>query len=164
MAIHGIKVNEKELQKIIDNELARQIRKVATAGKKAMDELSSRGIDEWYMTVNSAHSYSSIPNSIKVEKGPIRQDRKTVWCDITMYADEGHYLALTEDVYNIYGWADRHKKQHVWAADFVLDLQWNQNIVGLPSPYAHISGDGSLKSYMETFLKLNWDDTVNKFL
>lgn len=163
MAVHGLHVNNKELQKVLDNELAKQIRKVASAGKKAMDDLSVKGVDEWYATVNAAHSYSSIPNSIKVEKGPIKQNTKEVWCDITMCVDEGHYLGLTEDVYSIYGWADRHKKNHPWASSFVLNLQWTENIVGLPSPYAHISGDGSLQDYMKHYLQLNWEDTVNKY-
>lgn len=163
MAVHGVKVNNKELQKVLDNELAKQIRKAASAGKKAMDELSANGVDEWYATVNAAHSYSSIPNSIMVEKGPIKQNSKEVWCDITMYVDEGRYLDLTEDVYSIYGWADRHKKSHPWASSFVLGLQWNDNVVGLPSPWSHISGDESLHDFMKQYLQLNWEETVNKY-
>lgn len=165
MAIRGVKVNDKALQKVLDRELGKQIRKAATAGKKAMDELSKKGVDEWYLTVNPAHSYSSIPNSLKVDKGPIRQNSREIWCDITMYVDEGDYLGRTEDVYNIYGWADRHNKEHTWAAGFVLGLQWEDNHVGLPGNWPHISSpEGSLSEYMKNYLQLNWEEAVNKFM
>ena len=50
--LRGIKVNNKELQKAIDNSLAREMRIAVKAGKQALEEISQFSISEFYRGAN----------------------------------------------------------------------------------------------------------------
>lgn len=163
MAVRGLKVDDKELQRFVDNLTAREMTKVANAGVKAMEDISKNTIDSFYKSTGSSHSYSSLMYSLKVKKNPPRQDKHYAWVDIDMEIDESAFLYATEDFYSIYGWADRHDKSHPWAAGFVVGLQWNSGIVGLPSPYAHLS-TSTLSGLMQDELQRIWSRRVNKYL
>ena len=132
MSVHGYKVNNKELQKLVDNITAREFTKYKNAALKVADKLNKSAIEGFYSVQNS-HLYTSIPQSLKINTNvKVRQNKKYVYGIIETYIDESKYLNDTYDYYNIYGWAKRHEKSMEWASDFVLNLQWNQGIIGLP--------------------------------
>lgn len=171
MSVHGYKVDNAELQRALNNLTSRQINALATAGEKAMDDISRQTIDLFYKSTGSSHDYSSLAYSLKVKKNPPRQNNKYVWVDIDMYFDSNAFLYATEDFYEIYKWADRpdkigkkkYRMTHPEAADFVIDLQWANGVVGLPSPYAHLQAS-PLESLMEDELKRIWNQRVRKYL
>lgn len=163
MAIRGYKVDNKAFQQVIDNTLARQVRKVTNAGKKAMKELSGLAIDEFYKGGRPDHYYTSIKRSLNVYSDHPKQNKDKVWIDINMEVDEGHFLAETEDYYRIYPWADKHDKTHLAGAEMVIGRQWKRGIIGLPDPYPNYTTT-PLKDITEEFIKDNWSKKVNKYL
>ncbi len=165
MAIHGFKVDNAAMQRALDNITAQQLRKVAKAGEAAMKDISDNVVATFYGRTGSSHDYSSIPNSLDIRQLPARQNSRYAWVDIEMFIDEGTYLSQTEDWYSIYHWADNpsHKYPHSEAASFVIGLQWNSGIIGLPSPYAHLSSS-PMSALMEDELKRIWNHRVKKFL
>ena len=171
MSVHGYKVDNAELQRALNNLTSRQINALAAAGEKAMDEISRDTIEMFYHSTGSSHDYSSLMYSLRVKRNPPRQNSKYVWVDIDMYIDPGAFLYATEDAYEIYKWADRpdklgkkkHRMTHPQAADFVVGLQWEQGVIGLPAPYAHLSAS-PLEELMKDELIRIWNRRVNKYL
>ncbi len=171
MSVHGYKVDNAELQKALTNLTTRQITMLAAAGEKAMEDISRNTIDMFYHSTGSSHDYSSLMYSLRVKRNPPRQNSQFVWVDIDMYIDESAFLYATEDFYNIYKWADRpsengkKKKRmtHPQAAEFVIGLQWEEGIIGLPKPYAHLSAS-PLSQLLEDEIVRIWEKRVKKFL
>ena len=171
MSVHGYKVDNAALQKALNNLTSRNINALASAGEKAMEDISRKTIDMFYQSTGSSHDYSSLAYSLKIQKNPPRQNSKYVWVDIDMYIDTGAFLYATEDFYNIYHWADKPDKNgkrkkrmtHPQAAEFVIGLQWEQGVIGLPSPYAHLQ-TSPLESLMEDEIKRIWNRRVRQFL
>ena len=128
-----------------------------------MESISKATIDSFYHSAGGTHSYSSLMYALKIKKNPPRQDRKKVWVDIDMEIDDSAFLYATEDFYSIYGWSDRKGQSHPWAADFVIGLQWNEGVIGLPAPYAHLK-TSPLSALMEDELKRIWSRRVQKYL
>lgn len=163
MSVHGYKVDNAELQRALNNLTSRQINALATAGEKAMDDISRQTIDLFYKSTGSSHDYSSLAYSLKVKKNPPRQNNKYVWVDIDMYIDSNAFLYATEDFYEIYKWADRKEIPHQRSADFVIGLQWWWGVIGLPQPYEHLSST-PLEILMEDEIKRIWNRRVMKYL
>lgn len=164
--LRGYKVNNKELQRVIDNSLAREMRIAVKAGKKALEEISQFSISQFYKGIHSGHWYTSIPHANKIRETSYKQNKKYAWCDLETYIDEEEYMRLTEDYYSIYGWMDRHNGiNREWGARFVIYLQWRQGIVGLPSPYPHYSGGKlGIRGYMIDEIKRRWQRLTNKYI
>lgn len=171
MSVHGYKVNNAELQRALTNLTSRQINVLAKAGEKALDDISRNTIEMFYKSTGSSHNYSSLMYSLKVKRNAPRQDSKFVWVDIDMYIDTSSFLYATEDFYAIYDWADRpsndskrnKRMTHSQAAEFVIGLQWNQGVIGLPSPYAHLQ-TSPLNALLEDEIKRIWNRKVKQFL
>lgn len=159
----SLKINNKQLQSYLDNYLAREIRKTASAGEQALNNISKFVINEFYKKARNGHTYTSLPRALKTKQNNIRQDKDYVWCDIELYIDEGQYLAETESYYSIYNWVDRHNKSHVWGSRFVIWTQWQKGIVGLPSPHPHYN-TGKLKLYMVDEIDRIWAKRTQRLL
>lgn len=164
--LRGIKVNNKELQKAIDNSLAREMRIAVKAGKQALEEISQFSISEFYRGANPRKHYTSIPQANKIRSLSYKQNKKYAWCDLETYIDEEEYLRITENRYSIYGWLDhRNHINHEMGARFVYNLQWFDGIVGLPSPYPHHSGGRlGIRGYMIDEIKRRWGKLTNKYI
>lgn len=162
--IRGAHVDNKELQKIIDNSLAREMRVAINAGKKALEKVSQFSISEFYKGIHSGHWYSSIPHANKIRESSIKQNKKIVWCDLETYIDEDEFYDLTSDYYSIYGWMDRHNGiERIWGSRFVIFLQWRHGIVGLPSPLPHYSGGKlGIRGYMIDEIERRWERLTKK--
>ena len=52
---------------------------------------------------------------------------------------------------------------HPQAAEFVIGLQWEEGIIGLPPPWAHLSAT-PLEKLLEDELVRIWNRRVNKYL
>lgn len=163
MSVHGYKVDNAELQRVLNNLTAQQITKLAAAGEKAMEDISRKTIVEFYKRSGSSHDYSSLAYSLQVKRNSPRQNSRYVWVDIDMYIDPSRFLYATEDFYEIYKWSDRKGIPHPRAADFVIDLQWWWGVIGLPQPYAHLSST-PLETLMEDEIKRIWNYRVRQFL
>lgn len=163
MAVHGYKVDNKEFQKVIDNVLARQVRKAASAGKKAMKDISRDAITEFYKDGKPGHSYSSMQYATRVYANNPKQNKDMVWIDIDMEVDEEVFLSNTSGYYSIYEWADKHNKSSMAAAEMVIGRQWKRGIIGLPDPYSNYTTT-PLHDIMKLRLENEWDDKVSNYL
>lgn len=165
--IRGYHVDNKALQKAIDNYLAREMRKAVKAGKKALEEVSQYGISEFYKGVEteSGHWYSSIPHANKVRETSYKQNKKYVWCDLETYVDEEEYYRITSPYYSIYNWVEDHNQTPMWGSRFVIFLQWKHGIVGLPSPYPHYRGGKlGIRAYVKDAIEDKWAKKTNKYI
>ena len=169
MAIHGIRVDDAALQKVVDNVFARRMRKIVKAGEQGTRYTAEKTIEAFYSSARKGHFYDSLPRSLQVTAGPIRQDAKQAWSDIEIRIDEDMYRGLTEGRYNIYSWANKKRRKGELEdegfnpAGFVLNLQWSEGIVGLPDPYPNYS-TSPLKALLEDEIDRVWQKNVYKFM
>lgn len=164
MAAHGIKFDNRKLQKFIDNRLEKQIRIATKAGVKALEDISMSAIQRFY-SVNNKHIYTSIPNSVQIKEEKYRQNKDYIWCDITMYIDESVYLSQTEKAYRIYRWADNEDRMypHENVGRFVIGLQWRHGIIGLPDPYFHYYNT-PMRQIVTAYIKKVWTKKLKYLL
>lgn len=165
MAIHGVKVNNAELQKYLDSVLRQQFTKAKKIGEEAVKLIMTRGLDYWYINDVSYHmKYSSLRKSVGV-KSEYSQNSRFLYVDVTGYVDEGKYRYFTSH-YRIYNYNNSAKISD--PAGFMLGMIWEDGIVGLPAKdrngrsWPHIQADDSLEVSLTKYFKLQFKRTFNK--
>ena len=102
----------------------------------------------------------------------------------TSYVDMNQFERLsTQNDSSIYRWKNKYSAS-IDPASFLLDLQWNQGIHGLPLAWSrpnplfgnrnigsgnswtnpYFNQGGSLESYTRNYFKKDWESTVNKYV
>lgn len=173
----GLKVNNKELKKIIDKLTDKYIDKYISAGNKAQKELRRKYTIDWFLnestTMADALDY----------KHNVVQDNGKVYLYFTSYVDIGRFeIANVLNYASIYEWADRYHAG-INPSQYLLDLQWNQGIHGLPREWTrpnyrlgqswndevhrwknpdYIQGM-PMSNYVKFGFKKEWASTVNKY-
>lgn len=168
MAIHGVKVNDKELQKLVDNILAQHVRKVEKASKEVLQIRVSNAIQTWYRyNSENGHHYSSIENSLVTFTEQITQDRNFVYIDISAAIDSGLYRFYTSH-YSIYRESYVNDMSEETKLQLTFGQQWYDGVIGLPpvdrngKRWPHIDAKDSLKNFIIDDLKATWDSPGTK--
>lgn len=140
MGIRGssVKVNNKELQRIIDNTTSREVTKLSNAGKQAMENIVSSGISGWYRHLLSESTGLAIRKSMEYRSTNVRQKNRFVYIDIIASVNMDTYQRYTEH-YAINDYVKRHEDYDLVPHTFVFNLQWQQGILGLPERSSHTS-------------------------
>lgn len=132
MAIRGanLKINNKELQRTIDNLTAKELTKLVRAGKMALADSVTSGIKQWYKAMGSTSDGGAIIRSLDYNT-KVYQKNKFAYADISAIVDMNKYEYQSAH-YHIYDYVQRHPDYQINPGSFVLDLQWSQGILGLP--------------------------------
>lgn len=141
--VRATHVDNKELQRLLDNALAQHMNRLGKAGYLALNSITKYVLEEFYGNGSRTHGghYVSIPHALTIDQGPIRQSNGKLWIDYTIKLDLEKYQAITESRrYSIYRWVRKKNEQGLamenlsdtWAAEFVTRLQWDEGIIGLP--------------------------------
>ena len=162
----------------IDAAIEKIVRNVEKTGKEVADRLIKTYIIEWF----NEYDYHSLVNSIRFTSKH-KQEKKKITITITPYVDMESY----RDKPSVDRWKDK------WSVDlgkdsknYVLDLQFNEGIIGLPkiwtrpnprffgnpnmrqtsdvkwtNPY-FIQRSASLEDYLNSKLTNEWEKEINK--
>lgn len=174
----GLKINDKELQKFADSIVEKYVNKYISAGNKAQEEIRTKYTIDWFR-----HESHTMADALRFEHKLVQKgDLATIY--FTSYVDMNRFQITT--LFNdpsIHEWADRY---HVGInpAQYLLDLQWNQGIHGLPREWSRPNyrfgqtwNDGvdrwrnpiydqgmPMNNYVRYGFHKEWEKTVNKYL
>lgn len=156
----NLKLNDAALDKMVEKAMSHAVTKYKSAGKKANEELRRMSVIEWFGRFDSDTMLRSLNY-----KENIHQDKDKIYLNFYSYID--NYEA---DHTSLYGWNKRHEYP-LEPADFIIDLQWNQGIIGLPERSSETSWinynfyqSTPLKNYTMDIYRNLWSNTVRKYL
>lgn len=188
--INGLNIDKAAMQKTLDNILSREVTRYKNAGLKAMQELRTGAIDMWYRD----NTDSSMKAATKSEVESIKQNKGNITITITSYVDIDEYNRVkmakeTENPYSIYEWREKwvdnglsmkvptpgglDYKYDNSPADYLVYLQWELGIRGLPEKAEHTKTGWTNRFFDQTtpmrdfvggIVATNWISTVNKYL
>ena len=174
----GLKINDKELKKAVDNIVAKSVNRYISAGDKAQKEIRRKYTRNWFFNESD-----TMVDCLEFEHKLTQGDGKAI-IYFTSYINMEKFSAATRaNDSSIYEWADRY---HVGInpAQYLLDLQWNQGIHGLPKEWSrpnyrfgqswnddqqywynpYYSQGMSMSNYVKFGFIREWKSTVNKCL
>ena len=76
-------------------------------------------------------------------------------------------VQITSPYYNIYNWVENpaHKKGQEWGSKFVIWLQWQKGIVGLPGIWPHYQGGTlGIRGYVKDEIIRSWRRKTNELI
>ena len=174
----GLKINDKELQKFADRIVEKYVDRYISAGDKAQKEIRKKYTIEWFL-----HGSTTMTDALEYEHKLVQKNGfATIY--FTSYVNMGKFSAnMIANNSQIFTWAN-HYHAGIDPASYVLDLQWNQGIHGLPYEWSRPNyrfgqhyGDGvttwynpyfnqgiPLSKYVEYGFKGEWEQTVNRFV
>lgn len=126
----GLNIDDKELQKFADNIVEKYVNRYISAGNKAQKEIRTNYTISWFLN----ESYT-MADALRFEHKLV-QKKGLATIYFTSYVDMKRFEIVTRfNDPSIYEWAERY---HVGInpAQFLLDLQWNQGIHGLPREWS----------------------------
>lgn len=174
----GLKINNKELQKLVDNIVEKYTNKYISAGNKAQKEIRTKYTINWFLNESSTMSEALEFTHKLVQKNGL------VTIYFISYLNMKKFL-MTTKIYDtsIYRWAD---KYHVGInpAQYLFDLQWNQGIHGLPKEWSrpnyrlgqiwndkqrywynpYYKQGTPMSLYVKYGFKKEWKNTVEKYI
>lgn len=174
----GIKINDRELKKFADRLTEKYVDRYISAGNKAQKEIREKSTLEWFID-----SQGTMVDSLDYTHKLVQKNGKAI-IYFTSYVDMNQFERLsTQNDSSIYRWKNKYKAS-IDPASFLLDLQWNQGIHGLPLAWSRPNplfgdrniGSGnswtnpyfnqgeSLESYTRNRFKKDWESTVNKYV
>lgn len=174
----GLKIDDKELKKFADRITEKYVNRYISAGNKAQKELRKKYTLEWFLNESDTMA-DALDYTCKLV-----QKNGKAYLYFTSYVDMGKFAANNiSNGASIYDWADRY---HVginpsW---YLLDLQWNQGIHGLPREWSRPNyrfgqswNDGVQRwnnpyynqgipmcNYVRFGFQKEWESTVNRYL
>lgn len=174
----GLKINDKELKKFADNITEKYVTRYIAAGNKAQREIRKKYTIEWFLN----ESYT-MADSLRFEHKLVQKNGLAI-IYFNSYVDMNRFEVATRfNDPSIYEWADRY---HVGInpAEFLLDLQWNQGVHGLPKEWGrpnprfgqtwspdqrywynpYYNQGMPMSNYVRFGFKKEWEKCVNKYL
>lgn len=174
----GLKINDKELQKFADNIVEKYVDRYVSAGNKAQKEIRTKYTIDWFLN----ESYT-MADALRFEHKVVQKNGlATIY--FTSYVDMNRFEITTRfNDPSIYEWAERYHAG-INPAYYLLDLQWNQGIHGLPREwtrpnyrFGQFYEDGvtrwynpvyqqgmPMSNYVRFGFQKEWENTVNKYL
>ena len=179
MAIRsGLKISDKELKKFADRITERYVNRYISAGNKAQKELRKKYTINWFLNMSDT-MISSLDYTNKL----IQRNEKA-YLYFTSYVDMNKFemMARNNDE-SIYRWQNKYNA-NINPSQYLLDLQWNQGVHGLPKEWTRpnpIFGDKNIgegdnwynpyytqsepmRNYVQAGFRKEWETTVYKYL
>ena len=174
----GLKINDKELQKFADNLVEKYVNRYISAGNKAQKEIRTKYTIDWFLNESDTMADALGFTHKLVQKNGLA----TIY--FTSYVDMGKFAMTTiANDTSIYRWADKYHAG-INPAQYLLDLQWNQGIHGLPLEWSRPNyrfgqswNDGQdrwynpyyrqgmpMSNYVRFGFQKEWTNAVNKYL
>lgn len=176
--VTGLKINDKELQKFADRITEKYVDRYISAGNKAQKEIRQQSTIEWFV-----NGHDTMLDSLEFEHKLVQKNGfATIY--FTSYVNMVTFETLSRvNDPSIYRWQKKYKAS-IDPADFLVDLQWNQGIHGLPQVWHHpnyrfgqsyssdvhtwsnpyFNQDESMESFTRRNFETKWKPTVNKYL
>lgn len=174
----GLKINDKELQKFADRITEKYVDRYISAGNKAQKEIRQQSTIEWFV-----NGHDTMLDSLEFEHKLVQKNGfATIY--FTSYVNMVKFdtLARINDP-SIYRWMAKYNAS-IDPADFLINLQWNQGIHGLPQIWHHpnyrfgqsyssgantwinpyFNQSDSMESFTRRNFESKWESTVNKYL
>lgn len=174
----GLKINDKELKKFADKITEKYVNRYISAGDKAQKELRRKYTVGWFQNKSEI-----MADSLDYTHKLVQRNGKA-YLYFTSYVDMGRFAAnnISNEV-SIYGWSERYHAG-INPSQYLLDLQWNQGIHGLPREWSRPNyrfgqswNDGvqhwynpyynqgmPMYNYVRFGFKKEWQSTVNRYL
>lgn len=179
MAIRSsLKINDRELKKFADRITEKYVTRYISAGNKAQKEIRRKYTLDWFLnestTMADALCYTH----------KLKQSKGKAYLYFTSYVDMQRFeMANVFNKASIYRWAAKYHAG-INPSQYLLDLQWNQGIHGLPREWSRPNYnfgqswyDGvqhwqnpyynqgmPMSNYVRFGFQKEWESTVNKFL
>lgn len=174
----GLKTNDKEIQKFAQRIVEKYVDRYISAGNKAQKEIRRKYTIDWFVN----ESYAMV-DALQFEHKLVQQSGiATIY--FTSYVDMGMFAFTTmrNDI-SIYRWANKYNAT-INPAEFLLDLQWNRGIHGLPETWSRpnyrfgqswndsvnhwknpaFNQGIPMSEYVRGGFRQEWEETVNRFL
>lgn len=180
MAIHipGLTIYDEELQKGILRIVDRDVKRWISAGNKAQKELRTKYTIDWF--VGKDHESHTMVDALEF-KHKMVQKKGIISLYFTSYVNMGRFAITTAfNDPSIYRWKAKYGA-NIDPAEYLLDLQWNQGIHGLPQEWSHpnkrfhqtednppwinpyFNQGIPMKDYMREAFEKEWVSTVYKY-
>lgn len=174
MAIRAnIKIDNKALQRVLDNFVERNIYKYEKAGLAALKEIREGAVGSWYNNGKGRNNHINNATFYKTEKQGTGRNSETVTITVTSYVNSELYkdIVLANQRRALLGnwassveqWKERHSKSgwtyynkktgvpqpaismHYTTGEYLVYQLWDKGIVGLPAG-ARETGTGWVNS------------------
>lgn len=167
----------KEINRLVDNAIAKEVRKVEKMGKQVLEELRTKATLEWFNEYNA----DSLLNATVYDTSVKQSGEKIVitftsYIDIDLYKDKPSFDRwMSKYNVNLNGYGGK---------EAVLALQLYEGLIGLPEKWEHPNPrfgfmepgsdgkytnpyyiphkDDGLQLYLETKLKAKWGNEIVK--
>lgn len=179
MAIRsGLKINDKELKKFADRITEKYVNRYISAGNKAQKELRRKYTMDWFLNEST-----TMTDSLDYTHNLVQRNGKA-YLYFTSYVDIGRFeIANVFNNASIYTWANRYHAG-INPSQYLLDLQWNQGIHGLPREWSrpnyrfgqswndsvqrwsnqYYNQGIPMSNYVRFGFQKEWESTVNRYL
>lgn len=179
MAIRsGLKINDKELKKFADRITEKYVNRYISAGNKAQKELRRKYTMDWFLNEST-----TMADSLDYTHNLVQRNGKA-YLYFTSYVDIGRFeIANVFNNASIYTWANRYHAG-INPSQYLLDLQWNQGIHGLPREWSrpnyrfgqswndsvqrwsnqYYNQGIPMSNYVRFGFQKEWESTVNRYL
>lgn len=179
MAIRsGLKINDKELKKFADLITEKYVNRYISAGSKAQKELRRKYTMDWFLNEST-----TMADSLDYTHKLVQRNGKA-YLYFTSYVDIGRFeMANVFNNASIYTWANRYHAG-INPSQYLLDLQWNQGIHGLPREWSrpnyrfgqswndpiqrwsnpYYNQGIPMSNYVKFGFQKEWESTVNRYL
>ena len=171
----GLEINDKEIKRIVNNEVEKYVKRYQSAGRKAMKELRDQYTVDWFLNESD-----TMLKSLRYSDWMEQRDGNAILY-FNSYVDMDAFEAqVAQNDTSIYKWKEKYNAD-INPAEFLLDLQWKQGIHGLPLSWTHpnyrfgqfgeppytnpyYNQGTSMEEYIEDGIRTNWEKTVNKYV
>ena len=174
----GLKINDKELKKFADRVTEKYVKRYISAGNKAQKEIREKYTIDWFLNKST-----TMVNTLDYTHKLVQKDGKA-YLYFASYVNMGKFeMANIFNRASIYDWANRYNAG-INPSQYLLDLQWNQGIHGLPREWTRPNyrfgqswNDGvshwynpyynqgmPMSSYVKLGFQKEWETTVKKYL
>lgn len=191
---HKIRLNTKNIRRAAEQIAVRQEKKYQNAGIKAMKELRTRAVTDWYMSFGTGtNAYEAMNNATEYESSDLIWENKkrpyiSIYSGVNLKTYQEYMLLYHRAYDNANGFSknglsslENWKRNHIkditikkTYSQYMFDLKWEEGIYGLPER-ATATGSGwvnpnflksksNLDSYVTRMIYGNWRTTVNKYL
>lgn len=164
----GLKINDKELKRYVDNAIGRTVTKAIETGDYVNKQLRRSTVRQWFVQNKFPNSYHTLYKSLYFEKPKVKQRKTLITIDFTSGFDSRSY-----DIGHTSLYRQREKYGNIDATAYIVEsLQWNRGIIGLPahSDFGYTNWENkhfhqfqSLQDYTYWKYKYNWKKKVNSY-
>lgn len=156
----NIKIDDAALNKTVERAIARTVTKQQRAGNLANQSIRRQATLSWFRGFNAETMLSHL-----AYRTVVKQRNSSIILEFESYID-----AYNANHTSLYSWNIRHGNP-VDPSNFIIDLQWNEGIIGLPAISSmtdwvntHFHQYQSLQKHTQLCYRHLWGSTVSRYL